>query len=297
MLQVTCYSVLCSTFSDNIQGIITKIEIIVGCGLGAGPFLSGYLGQELGYEITQYAFGCLSLAALLVCIVCLPSALNNTVSDEEIAAFEAEMEDLMAIGVEDEQRKKIQISLWTVLCNRHSFFVLLICFFGIVNCTFFIEWIAVNLEDDYDFSEAFGGYMLALLSISYLIGCLLLPYTCEHAPRKFMFVVAYLCMAGSMVLLGPSKMFKLPGPPENKDVYWPVVAAFPLLGFCQIFVFIPIIPEMLERIQVDNDISEVSDGEIYNDLNDRVNDAYGLVYALANFFSPLVGSMLNRNFG
>ena len=54
---------------------------------------------------------------------------------------------------------------------------------------------------------------------------------------------------------------------------------------------------MLERIQVDNDISEVSDGELYNALNDRVNDAYGLVYALANFFSPLVGSMLNRNFG
>ena len=103
------------------------------------------------------------------------------------------------------------------------------CFFGIFNCTFYIEWITVNLQRDYGVSEAFGGYMLALCSISYLIGCFLLPYTCEKAPRKLMFVVAYLLMAVSMLLLGPSKYFGFPGPPEG---LWAVVTAFPLLGLC-----------------------------------------------------------------
>ena len=60
------------------------------------------------------------------------------------------------------------------------------------------------------------------------------------------------------------------------------------------FVFIPIIPEMLERLQVDLDLAEGSDPDAESALNDKVNDAYGLIYALSNFVSPIVGTQLNR---
>ena len=84
--------------------------------------------------------------------------------------------------------------------------------------------------------------------------------------------------------MGPSKYLDLP------DELWIVVSAFPLIGIFQVFVFIPIIPEMLERLQVDLGIVEGEDETVDNALNDKVNDAYGFVYAFSNFVSPLIGS-------
>lgn len=84
--------------------------------------------------------------------------------------------------------------------------------------------------------------------------------------------------------MGPSQYLNLP------DKLWIVVSAFPLIGIFQVFVFIPIIPEMLERLQVDLGIVEGEDEKVDNALNDKVNDAYGFIYAFANFVSPLIGS-------
>lgn len=124
------------------------------------------------------------------------------------------------------------------------------------------------------------------MSFSYLVSCLLLPCTCESSPRKFQFCFAIIMMGFCMLLLGPSKVLQIP---ENK---WIIISSFVPLGICQVFVFIPIIPEMLERLQVDLQIIEGQDPTLDGNLNDKVNDAYGLIYALANFVSPLVGTFL-----
>ena len=92
------------------------------------------------------------------------------------------------------------------------------------------------------FTESQAGQIMSISSFTYLFACLLLPYTCENAPRKLQFFVASLFFAGSLVLMGPSQLLDLP---ESK---WLVTASFPVLGICQVFVFIPIIPEMIERI-------------------------------------------------
>lgn len=133
--------------------------------------------------------------------------------------------------------------------------------------------------------------MIGVSSIAYLIGCVLLPYTCEHAPRKLMFVFAMIGFGLSMFLMGPSEWLKLPG-----DNMWIIASAFPILGICQVFVFIPIIPEMYERIQTDLNIAEGADPEAEAALNDKVNDSYGLIYALSNFLSPIIGSAMNNAF-
>jgi hypothetical protein len=52
---------------------------------------------------------------------------------------------------------------------------------------------------------------------------------------------------------------------------------------------VPIIPEMIERLQVSLKIHE-KDEAIYEKLNDKVNDAYGFIYALTEFIAPLVSS-------
>lgn len=58
------------------------------------------------------------------------------------------------------------------------------------------------------------------------------------------------------------------------------------------FVFIPIIPEMIERMSVDLHIIEGQDPILEGQLNDKINDSYGFVYAISMFVSPLIGSSL-----
>lgn len=85
-------------------------------------------------------------------------------------------------------------------------------------------------------------------------------------------------------MLGPSQLLSLP------DELWIVVSAFPIIGIFQVFIFIPMIPEMLERLQVDLDIVEGEDESVDNALNDKVNDAVGFIFAFSNFVSPLIGA-------
>lgn len=37
MLQITCYTVITTVFSDNVMKYISYIEIVVGAGLAMGP--------------------------------------------------------------------------------------------------------------------------------------------------------------------------------------------------------------------------------------------------------------------
>jgi hypothetical protein len=51
------------------------------------------------------------------------------------------------------------------------------------------------------------------------------------------------------------------------------------------------LPEIIERLQISFNLKE--DDPLYEKLNDKVNDFYGLFYASTIFISPLIGSSIN----
>lgn len=57
------------------------------------------------------------------------------------------------------------------------------------------------------------------------------------------------------------------------------------------------IPEMIERLRVRLDLHESRDEMQVAELNDLVNVTFGLIQALANFVSPIIGSLFVINFG
>ena len=63
-----------------------------------------------------------------------------------------------------------------------------------------------------------------------------------------------------------------------------------------VLVFVPIIPEIIERIQVENNIVEGDDEEIDNKINDKTNDLYAVSYSAATMISPFIGSYLQEMF-
>ena len=60
------------------------------------------------------------------------------------------------------------------------------------------------------------------------------------------------------------------------------------LGINEAFLFIPVLPECIERLQVDMNVG--SDRE--DSLNDVVNDAFSFVCSLAYFTGPIIGDSL-----
>jgi MFS family permease len=105
------------------------------------------------------------------------------------------------------------------------------------------------------------------------------------------FAVCLLGYALCNLLLGPSLWLHFP------DSVWLPVLSFPIQGVMQVLVFIPVLPEMIERMQVKLKISEGEDEILDGQLNDKINDMYGLIYAGSMFVSPLVGSALSSTYG
>lgn len=90
----------------------------------------------------------------------------------------------------------------------------------------------------------------------------------------------------SNLLLGPSQLLNLP------DSTWLIIGSQPLFGLFQVFIFIPLLGEIIERLQVDLEICEGEDEELDLKLNDTVNEVWYLLYALSTFFAPNVGTYM-----
>lgn len=164
-------------------------------------------------------------------------------------------------------------------------------FIGTTDIMYFKVFFVTELDRVYDIGEEYSGYLLASTSFVYLAACLLLPYTCEHASRKFLYVIAMFGFGLCNFLLGPSEILGLPN-----NIYI-MMSALPIMGVFSVFVFIPIIPEMLERLQVDLNIAEGEDEIVDLRLNDMVNESYTLLFALSNFVAPLIGTALYTVYG
>ena len=67
--------------------------------------------------------------------------------------------------------------------------------------------------------------------------------------------------------------------------------SFTCIGFFEVFVFLAVFPEMLDRLMVSLNIS-TEDEFLYSRLNDKCNDGFGFIFAITNSFAPIVGSAL-----
>jgi hypothetical protein len=131
--------------------------------------------------------------------------------------------------------------------NRHSFFAIMIALIGTFDIMFFKGFLAEELKGDekdlkdecinnFNFAieddQADGGInfanytgaIMAIPAFVYLVACLLLPYTCEHTSRKFLFFVSMMGFAGCILLLGPSEILGFP------DNVWLIIASQPPMG-------------------------------------------------------------------
>ena len=78
------------------------------------------------------------------------------------------------------------------------------CFVGTFNIIYWSAWLGPSFKLNFDIEDSVFGYIIALQTLTYVIGCLILPYTCEHSPRRFQFMFAMFGFTVTNWLLGPS---------------------------------------------------------------------------------------------
>lgn len=157
LLQITGYSVITSTFSSEMLKYIGYIEICVGVGLGLGPLLSSLVFSALAYEYTMYLFGLLNVAGTILCICCLPGELNITLTDEEQAMVDEEIDGLD----EKTKNKRIQVTWGSVFFSKTIMLCLFACFVGTVNLQFWTGYLATVFFDLFEIEEDVFGYIIA----------------------------------------------------------------------------------------------------------------------------------------
>ena len=316
MLQITSYGVICAMFTDNLMKYIGYLEIVVGLGASLGPALGSLLVALVQYDQVMYTFASTCLIALSLCYCYIPNELNITATEAEMAELELLEEEQE--GQDENKKEKLKIGWCTVLSNKCAMMALGCIYMGAWNGNFWSPFIESYFQ--LMGNEHVAGIAQLAMGAFYLGTCFIIPYTCEKAPRRLTFVLTFIGFGFVNMFLGPSEIVGLydspwsrkcepadlctpanfkntvPGYAFNTRIYV-VATAQALVGFFQVFVFIPIIPEMIERIQDKLQVAEGKDEVIDNAINDKVNDSYGFVFALAQLMSPLVGSAIYSSGG
>jgi hypothetical protein len=60
-------------------------------------------------------------------------------------------------------------------------------------------------------NEDYAGISILVMGIFYLSTCVALPYTCEHAPRRFTFVLSFIGFGFCCMFMGPSHILGMYG--------------------------------------------------------------------------------------
>lgn len=99
---------------------------------------------------------------------------------------------------------RIKITWRTPLRSKSVCFSIIACFVGLLNVNYWTGYLAPYLKEKYKFDETFFGYMIMSQQCAFVLCSAVFLPKCKFASRKFFFMVAFLGLAVSQVLLGPT---------------------------------------------------------------------------------------------
>jgi hypothetical protein len=146
------------------------------------------------------------------------------------------------------------------------------------------------LRDEKKVPEAWNGPILAIPCITYTISCVLVNYI-TRIPRRLLILLSFLLLALSMSLQGPSEVFHIP------DLIPIVLAGFSVNGIAQGFIFIPLLPDALEAVFLEEGIIEGENEQLDMLIADYGSGLYGTFFSIGQILAPIVGSAIKFAIG
>ena len=98
--------------------------------------------------------------------------------------------------------------------------------------------------------------------------------------------IAFLLVSVGLFMMGPSDLLGLP---KNIELLY---VGTGIIGLASGFVFIPILPEVIESVYINKELVEGDNENTDNIINDKAAALYGLFYAIGAIISPFIGSVI-----
>ena len=287
-VQTCVFSIVTSTFTENREKYLGLGEMAAGTGLLVGPILGGWI-----YATFNYFWCYICLAILVGCdmfftFIYMPNSLNNNEDDSHVNETAEEKE----IRLQEEKRlSRLSQSVdsdvkysW-IIFNRRALFALISCGMVMVFEYFKSAFMTVYLEEQ-GVGKQYHGWIIGIPPLFYIISGNVIGHVIDKAPRRIFMFSAFIFMTLALFLMGPSNILGFP-----KKI-WIFFIGYAVNGLASGFVFIPILPEVIESVYMKRNLVE-GDNEILDGIiNDKAAALDGLVDAIGAIISPLIGSFV-----
>ena len=173
-----------------------------------------------------------------------------------------------------------QISYRIFFTNMRAMTAIISSMFAMIFMLFYEPVLANYLINHYGVSKDVVGYYFSIGCFTYALASPFVGLLCAKIPRRYVTLSAFLMVAISMFLLGPSELMHFP------DKLGMTLTGIGCLGFSVSFVFVPLLPEI---------VSAVSDKEGIEQtpfLCDKASGIFNSAYGIGNCVAPLVGAAL-----
>ena len=142
-----------------------------------------------------------------------------------------------------------------------------------------------SLVDTEKVSEDNMGKVLSLAAVFYIISSNIVGKIINKAPRRVFILLCFILIFISNILMGPSYALSL-----TAYVSPLFFIGQGLNGFSQGFLFIPVLPEIMDAVYCKEKLVEGEDEVLDAIVADRSAGYYGLFYAAGTISAPLAGS-------
>jgi len=136
----------------------------------------------------------------------------------------------------------------------------------------------------------YNGAICSYGSLTYMLTTVLIGYISHVLPKRIFILISFASISFGLLLMGPSSMLGLP------NSIFIFLVGYGIVGAAQGFLFIPILPEMIESFCDKYGITEGQDEEIDELISDRSAGLYGAFYYVGMIVSPIGGSLIYEHY-
>lgn len=171
-------------------------EAVSGIGLMLGPVIGGIIYTSTDYFWTFFFFSAVLFLSALFTLFITPNSLNESLECGE--------ENVDSQG----KVKKVTFSMF--IFNKRCIFAYISCSVICLFMTYSSSFLTEVLKNDKGIDEKYNGLILALPCLTYAISSTLVSMIMGRFPRRLFILIAFLLLACSTLLQGPSAMLHFP---------------------------------------------------------------------------------------
>jgi MFS family permease len=278
LLKYLDYSLMTYKFADNREKYLGMGESAAGLGCMLGPVLGSIFYSYLHYFGAFMIFaGFLAFAAILSFFT-LSASLNvklDVMNAEERAIS---------------RKLEAKVPYKWFFSSVRSIFALLTCTYVCLIFSFHAAFFTTALKKEKGVDEFYHGFIVAAQPTFYVLATIVVGYVIHKLPKRVFIAISCCACAIALAIMGPSYYLGFP------NSLWILIVGQALQGAALGFVFIPILPEMIDSVYVGQNIVEGDDERVDGIISDKAAGLYGSFYSTGMIISPLLGSLIYEHF-